>query len=90
MVGPIVFTVLFVAVVALFVINISKGKPGMAFAGIVIHVTWYIGAVRLAKPDSWWARRYYVGENEDKLERAIARHGRRPAQLSTEDRVDVR
>jgi hypothetical protein len=71
----ILITILFAAVVALFVINVMKGKPGMALAGLVVHVTWYIGAIRLAKPNSWWARRYYVGWNEDKLERAIARHG---------------
>jgi len=71
----ILITILFAAVVALLVINLLKGKPGMALAGLVIHVTWYIGAVRLAKPNSWWARRYYVGEAEDKLQRAVARHG---------------
>ena len=71
----ILITILFAAVVALLVINLLKGKPGMALAGLVIHVTWYIGAVRLAKPNSWWARRYYVGEDDDKLQRAVARHG---------------
>jgi hypothetical protein len=73
--GGAIIAVILAGVVALFVINILKGKPGMALAGILIHVTWYVGAIRLAKPNSWWARRYYVGENGDKLQRAIVRHG---------------
>lgn len=73
----ILITILFVAVVTLFVINMLKGKPGMALAGLVIHLTWYIGAIRLAKPNSWWARRYYVGFNDYKLRRAVERHGQR-------------
>jgi hypothetical protein len=73
----ILITIGFAAVVALFVINVMKGKPGMALAGLLLHVTWYIGAIRLAKPGSWWARRYYVGLNDDKLDRAIARYGRK-------------
>jgi len=72
----ILITILFVALVALFVINMLKGKPGMALSGLVIHLTWYIGAIRLAKPDSWWARRYYVGLDEYKLRRSVERHGR--------------
>jgi hypothetical protein len=75
------------AIVALFVINILKGKPGMAVAGILIHFTWYIGAIRLAKPNSWWARHYYVGKNEDKVERAIARHRPGPNTFAGSDIV---
>lgn len=73
--GAIIVAIVLAGIVALFVINILKGKPGMAFSGILIHVTWYVGAIRLAKPNSWWARHYYVGKNEDKLQRSIARHG---------------
>jgi hypothetical protein len=66
-----------VYVVSLFTINVLKGKLGFAFAGLigVLNVLWWIGAIRLAKPTSWWARRYYVGDRADKLEQAIARHG---------------
>jgi hypothetical protein len=69
--------VIAVYVASLFTINVLKGKLGFAFAGFigVLNVLWWIGAIRLAKPSSWWARRYYVGDQEDKLERAIARHG---------------
>jgi len=73
--GATIVAIVLACIVALFVINVLKGKWGMAVSGILIHVTWYIGAIRLAMPNSWWARRYYVGKNEDKLQRAIARHG---------------
>jgi hypothetical protein len=60
-----------------FVINLLKGKVGFAFAGIIgiLNFLWWIGAIRLAKPNSWWARRYYVGNQAHKLQEAIARHG---------------
>jgi hypothetical protein len=60
-----------------FAINLLKGKYWFAFLGIVgiLNVLWWVGAVRLAKPKSWWARRYYVGDRAHKLEEAIARHG---------------
>jgi hypothetical protein len=63
--------------VVLFGINLLKGKVGFALAGFVgfLHFLWWIGAIRLAKPNSWWARRFYVGDREDKLQKAIARHG---------------
>ena len=70
--------VLITVYVASFVtINVLKGKLGFAVAGLigVLNVLWWIGAVRLAKPNSWWARRYYVGNQEHKLQEAIARHG---------------
>ena len=63
--------------VSFFAINILKGKFGFAFAGIigVLNFLWWIGAIRLAKPNSWWARRYYVGDREPKLQESIRRHG---------------
>ena len=66
-----------VYVVLLFGINLLKGKFVFAFAGLVgiLNVLWWIGAARLAKPDSWWARRYYVGDRAHKLQEAVARHG---------------
>lgn len=66
-----------VYVVLLFGINLLKGKFGFAFAGIigVLNFLWWVGAIRLAKPNSWWARRYYVGDRAHKLQEAIARHG---------------
>jgi hypothetical protein len=47
-----------------------KGKYGYLAVGVFIHVLWWIGAIRLAKPDSVWARRFYA---PDKLDRAYVR-----------------
>jgi hypothetical protein len=63
--------------VLLFAINLLKGKFVFALAGFigVLNVLWWVGAIRLAKPSSWWARRYYVGDRAHKLDEAMARHG---------------
>jgi hypothetical protein len=55
------------------VITAMKGKQGMVLAGVFFHPCWWVGAIRLAKPDSYWARRFY---DDDKLYRA---HDRFPA-----------
>ena len=64
---------------------IAKGKYGMALLGIVFHPAWPIGAIRLAKPNSFWARKYY---DDAKRARSVERHadvaaqdGRRVLQL---------
>jgi hypothetical protein len=79
MTGTQTLVIVLIAVYAVFFIAISalKGKYVFAFAGIigVLNVLWWVGAVRLAKPNSWWARRYYVGDRAHKLQEAIARHG---------------
>ena len=49
------------------VITGLKGKSGMVVAGLFFHPCWWIGAILLAKPNSWWARRFY---DEGKLRRA--------------------
>ncbi len=36
-----------------------KGKYGMLVAGLFFQLFWFVGAIRLAKPDSWWAREIY-------------------------------
>jgi hypothetical protein len=38
----------------------AKGKLGTAVAGIAVPVIAYIGALRIARPDSPWAKRAYV------------------------------
>lgn len=71
-------TALFVVVCILGLILTSvvicgmKGKYGMIAGGILLHILWYVGAIRIAKPDSWWARRYYGAQ---KLAIAQQRHG---------------
>jgi hypothetical protein len=52
------------------VITALKGKHGMAALGVAFHFLWWIGAIRLAKPDSFWARRFY---DDGKLREAIHR-----------------
>ena len=47
-----------------------KGKWGFVLLGVLIHWFWIFGAVRLAKPGSWWARRRY---GPAKLARAESR-----------------
>jgi hypothetical protein len=58
-----------------------KGKLKLGAFGLFIPVLAMVGAVRLAKPSSLWARRFYAGA---KLERSRARatlHERRYAHL---------
>lgn len=40
-------------------IALSKGKTRIAVFGVVVPVVALVGAVRLARPDSLWARRFY-------------------------------
>ena len=72
--------VLVIAIAALWiapiVINWLKGKKVFAvlavfaFVGLVPLVIAWVGTVRLAKPGSWWSRRYY---DEDKIRRSRER-----------------
>jgi hypothetical protein len=59
-----------VAVVATL-INLAKEKWAVAVVGFVFPPVGVVGALRLAKPGSLWARLY----GPDKLARARARHG---------------
>jgi hypothetical protein len=52
-------------------VNVAKGKYATALAGMFFTPIGIIGAARLAKPRSLWARTYGAG----RLERAVARHG---------------
>jgi hypothetical protein len=37
-----------------------KGKPWFAILGVLLFgIFGIVGAIRLAKPHSWWARRFY-------------------------------
>ena len=44
------------------VVTALKGKPWFFLLGIPITWFWVFGALRLAKPHSWWARRFYGPE----------------------------
>jgi len=45
--------------VAAGVVTGLKGKPWLLVIGLVIGWCWIFGSLRLAKPQSWWARRFY-------------------------------
>ena len=54
---------------------IYKRNYWAAWLGVILPPVAFVGALRLARPNSWWARRLY-GEGE-KMRRAEARHGHR-------------
>ncbi len=60
------------------VVCVSKGKYKLAFFGVFFAVVALVGALRLARPDSRWARRRY---RPDKLARATARAARLDARV---------
>jgi hypothetical protein len=55
------------------VVNATKEKFGMALLSIVIPVLGPVGALRLARPTSLWARAFY---SQAKIERARERFGK--------------
>ncbi|MFF5011642.1 hypothetical protein [Streptomyces sp. NPDC001165] len=63
----------------LSLIALSKGKMRVAIFGVIVPLVALVGAVRLARPDSPWARRFY-GRRPRARARAILRayrHDRR-------------
>jgi hypothetical protein len=51
----------------------SKGQRGAFFLGfLLLGMVWVVAACRLARPSSWWARRFY---NQKKMQRAVNRFG---------------
>ena len=59
--------------VLICLVCLLKGKLVMGLAGLPVPLFSYIGAFRLAKPESFWARRFY---GEKKLARAARRHAK--------------
>jgi hypothetical protein len=53
--------ILFALGIAAAVVTALKGKPWCLVVGFFIGWFWVFGALRLAKPDSWWGRRFYDG-----------------------------
>jgi hypothetical protein len=56
------------------VVNLAKEKFGMALIGLLVPPVGLVGALRLAKPGSLWARFY----RERTMTRARARFGEPP------------
>lgn len=54
------------------VVSIAKGKPFAGLVGIFLPPVAFAGAIRLARPKSRWARRFYEPDSA-KEQRAIAR-----------------
>lgn len=48
-----------------------KGKYGMFVGGFLLGILWFVAAIRLAMPDSVWARTFY---GPDKLGESVRRH----------------
>ena len=74
---PIIITMLIVLSIA--ALAILKGKIVMGVAGVLFPLVGVIGAIRLAKPGSFWAeRRYKPGSRKlARAERRYERHTRR-------------
>jgi hypothetical protein len=70
--APAFLAALIVVWVIAMAICLAKGKPFIALAGVVLPYILLIGVVRLARPDSIWAHRFYR-HNVRKAQRAEAR-----------------
>jgi hypothetical protein len=75
--GDVVVALVVGLALGLAIINGLKGKTRFALGGVIIHVLWIVGAILLAKPDSWWASRFY---DADKLRLAQQRFPNSPAE----------
>jgi hypothetical protein len=62
----------------LVVVSMMKGKLKMGLIGIVVPPVALVGALRLAKPSSIWARLLYP-KNGRRMRRSLARYERREA-----------
>lgn len=71
----VVGALLVVAYLACGVVTVLKRKWGSLIVGFFFVPVWIVAAIRLARPGSWWARRFY---DESKLARGRSRAGSRP------------
>jgi hypothetical protein len=62
-----------VLIVAPATVTALKGQWLLFVAGLLtIGIVWWIAALRLGRPDSWWARRFY---DADRVDRSRRRYG---------------
>lgn len=55
------------------VVTLLKGQRLIFIVGLILGgMVWIVSAFRLARPTSWWARRFYP---DQKLVRAVRRYG---------------
>lgn len=52
-------TFLVITLLVPLVVCALKGKWWVMLGGFLLHPLWWVGAIRLAKPESWWARSQY-------------------------------
>ena len=62
--GRLLVIVAAVAYAAPMAITWLKGKRRTALLGLLFAPVLWVGALRLAKPTSWWSRRYYRGDKQ--------------------------
>jgi len=62
--------------IGLLVVCWLKGKPGLLFLGFFVPFVWLVAAIRLAKPTSYWAARWYDGAKMAEAEERFAHAGR--------------
>lgn len=69
----VVFLAVFGLVILPAVVTALKGRYGLLLVGFLVPgiFVWVIGALRLARPSSFWARRFY---SADKRARSDARY----------------
>ena len=58
--------------IGLLVVCWLKGKPGMVLAGLLVPLVGLIGAVRLAKPASYWAWHWYESDKMAEAQQRFA------------------
>jgi hypothetical protein len=63
------------------VVAFLKGKAKLGAFGVFIPGLAFVAALRLAKPDSLWARRFYVGAKLKRSKARAARNDRRYSHL---------
>jgi hypothetical protein len=66
------FLVLIAVHLTMAAICAAKGKLGTAVVGVVVPVIAYIGALRIARPSSPWAKRAY-GKHPERMEKSNKR-----------------
>ncbi|GEL97069.1 hypothetical protein [Cellulomonas terrae] len=76
------YSILVATHLAFALVCVLKGKLATGILGVVVPTLAWIGAARLAKPESYWARRRYRGT---KLDRSRHRFG--PAYQARRDRL---
>ena len=68
-----IYTVAFVVIhISLCILTMLKGKPITGLIGLPVPFFAYVGAIRLAKPSSFWAKRWYGPKKMARAEKRFA------------------